>query len=442
MRPALTFVARLEPRWRDLRYGFLFFPGLVALLFVGLALLLVRIDRLGGAHGLGVGFGGDAPAARSVLSSIAASLITVAGLTFSITIVTLQLVSQQFTPRALRNFLGDRLNQLVAGSFVGIFAYCLLVLRAVRDATPTSSTFNGFVPALSVTLAIVLGLATLALLLVFIHHVSRSIQVSAIASSIGQATLDAVEALYPSDFGRPAEQDPGRILHAWQAEAEPTVVRPMRPGYVQAVALEAFEGQGTYAEWKIHVRVVPGDFATPETALLEAWPPRGEEVAVDDLRGLVAVEDERDLAQDALYGIRQLTDIAVRALSPSTNDPTTAVTCIGYVQAVLERLAGRAFPPRVRRLESTDLVANRHEFEDFVDVGLRQIAAHSRGEERVVAALREGAASIARRASAAGAHDRAAAVVAAITEALERDGASSPGARRTSARGASTARAR
>jgi uncharacterized membrane protein len=438
MKSNLAFLAKLQPHWRDLRYGFLYFPGLVALVFVGLALLLVRIDRLGGTHGLGVGFGGDASAARSVLSSIASSLITVAGLTFSITIVSLQLVSQQFTPRALRNFLGDRLNQLVVGSFVGIFAYCLLVLRAVRDATPSSQTFDGFVPALSVTLAIALGIATLGLLLVFIHHMSRSLQVSTIASSIGRSSLDAVETLYPADFGRPAEEDPDGVVRAWRAEAEPLVVSPARPGYVQAVATQGFENEDAHAGWKIHICAVPGDFVTPMTALVEVWAPEEDDAVAEEISALVAVENERDLAQDALYGVRQLTDIAVRALSPSMNDPTTAVTCIGYSGAVLERLVGRAFPRRVRRLESTEVVARRREFEDFVDVGVRQVAHHAREEPRVGRALLAIAASVARLARAAGAEERAKAVEEAVSE-LSEGAASFPGDRRTSARGASRA---
>jgi uncharacterized membrane protein len=432
MRSRLTFLARLEPHWRDLRYGFLFLPGIIALAFVGLALLLVRIDRLGDTHGLGVGFGGDAAAARSVLSTIASSLITVAGLTFSITIVSLQLVSQQFTPRALRGFLGDRLNQVVAGSFVGIFAYCLLVLRAVRDATPTSTTFDGFVPALSVTLGIALGIATLGLLLVFIHHMSRSIQVSTIASSIGRSTLDAVEELYPVAFGEPAGEPPDEVLRRWRSAGEPVVVRATRPGYVQTVSVDAFADGEAYAEWKLYLRSVPGDFVTPATPVAEVWAPEPDDEVVDEVHAVIEVDNERDIAQDALYGVRQLTDIAVRALSPSMNDPTTAVTCIGYSKAVLETLAGRAFPRQSRRSERTYVVARRREFEEFVDVGLRQVALHARDEPRVVAALRAAAESVAREARTAGAHDRAEAAEAVVDDLAEEPGTSPRDGRRTS----------
>src|SRR3712207_1681522 len=128
-----SLIGALHARVHNLRYGFLFLPGAIALALGVLATILVRLDRTGGSHGLGLGFTGGPDAARNVLTTIAGSLITVAGLTFSITIVSLQLVSQQFTPRALRGFLGDRVNQTVAGMFVGIFVYSLLVLRSVRD---------------------------------------------------------------------------------------------------------------------------------------------------------------------------------------------------------------------------------------------------------------------------------------------------------------------
>jgi uncharacterized membrane protein len=429
--------ATLTSHWSDLRYGFLFLPGLIAAAFIALALMVVRIDRLGGVHGVGVGFGGDASAGRAVLSTIATSLITVAGLTFSITIVSLQLVSQQFTPRALRNFLGDRLNQTVAGCFVGIFAYCLLVLRAIRDSSGTSRTFDGFVPAAAVTLAIALGILTLGLLLVFIHHMSRSIQVSTIASKIGRSTLEAVDELYPEAFGTPSEERPDELVQRWHSRGEPVVVNADRPGFVRTVELDGVLESEDHEGWRIHVTVAPGDFVTPMTTLAEVWAPAtAEQTVVDTVSTLVTVENERDLAQDALYGIRQLTDIAVRALSPSMNDPTTAITCLGYTRAVIERLGGRAFPSRVRRLNSVSLVVRRREFDEFVNVGLRQVAHHARGEPRVVSAVVEAADSVAEIARAVGAHGRADLVEDVVARLDERDEAMS-GGRRTSARAVS-----
>lgn len=194
--------ARLRARWLDLVDGFWFVPAAVALAYVFLALGLIAIDRSGGDGGVDAAFGGDAEAARGILSTIAGSLITVAGLTFSLTIVVLTLVSSQFSTRVVRNLLADRVNQIVAGSFTGLFAFCLIVLRTVRDPQPPEPEF---VPALSVSVSIVLALFSLALLLVFIHHMGTSIQAPQIAARVGRATLAAIEQLYPEPYGHAVE---------------------------------------------------------------------------------------------------------------------------------------------------------------------------------------------------------------------------------------------
>src|SRR5262249_39687612 len=139
-------------------------------------------------------FSGGAAEASTILSIIAGSLITVAGLTFSITIVVLQLLSSQYTPRSLRSFLQDRVTQVVAGGFFGIFAYSLIVLMTVRDPAPFDP---GFLPTVSITVGINLGLLGLALLLIFIHHIGQIIQVSDIAARIAMQTMRAIDTSYP-----------------------------------------------------------------------------------------------------------------------------------------------------------------------------------------------------------------------------------------------------
>lgn len=139
-----------------------------------------------------------------MLVTIARSLITVAGLTFSIRIVGLQLVSQQFSPRALRGFPGDHLNQTVVGAFVGTFIYCVLVLRTVTKGADGSADF---VPGLSVTVSVMFAIASIGMLLVFIHHMAQTIQVSSIAARIAQETLKTLEPLYADEFGEPSRVD-------------------------------------------------------------------------------------------------------------------------------------------------------------------------------------------------------------------------------------------
>ena len=373
---------RLRALWQNLIAGFWLVPGAVATVIAASAFLFVEIDRAAGVGGIGIGFDGDAGAARDILSTIAGSLITVAGLTFSMTIVVLTLISSQFTPRALRGFLGDRVNQVVAGAFVGIFLYCLIVLRSVRGG----GDGDAFVPALSVTVAIALGLLTLVLLLLFVHHMGRSIQASHIAARIARQTLAAVDRLYPERYSASSEEDPEEIVPSWLEDGKPASVTPARAGYVLLVDLDSILKAAAPGA-RLQVAVRPGDFVTEEDVLARMWPADRLEEARAPLRRSIPVEDERDLHQDVSYGLQQLTDIALKALSPGINDPTTAVTCIGYLRAVLERLARRAIPGAVRRLDDAIVVAEQRSFEEYADSAFSEIGRYASDNARVVLVL-------------------------------------------------------
>jgi len=397
--------------WRHLANGFWFVPSAVALGYAALALVLVRVDRGAGADGADVGFGGDGDAARGILSTIAGSLITVAGLAFSLTILVLILVSSQFTPRALPRLLADRLNQVVAGSFVGLFAYCLLVLRTVRVETDTSP---GFVPALAVSAAIVLALVALALLLLFIHHMGHSIQASQIVARMGRETLEAIDRVYSDGYrGTPAESGDD-LVRAWCDQAEPQCVFPTRPGYVQAIALDGLLKPLEADDVRIHVPVRPGDFVTQATALVAVWPAEAvDEAKAQSLRRAISIENERSFSEDAGYGIRQLADVALKALSPGINDPTTAETCVGYLRAALECLAGRELPGEVHRHPDRQAVAVVRSvgFEEYAHAAYGEIGRFSSDNARVVSAVLEALVHVGESARAAGAQERTAIVV-------------------------------
>jgi len=180
---------KLRMVWARVRDSFWFIPAVLTLLFAVLAVVFVgldatyEIDMFQGGHWL---MGGSVDGARAVLSTIAASLITVTGVVFSITIVALQLASTQFTPRVLRNFLADRSNQRVLGVFIGTFTYTLLVLRVVRS----SEEIKTFVPELSVSVAIILALISIGFLIHFIHHAASSIQAGVILDRVTREALE------------------------------------------------------------------------------------------------------------------------------------------------------------------------------------------------------------------------------------------------------------
>lgn len=378
---------QLLARLRNLLHGFWLVPGAVALIVALLGQLLLEIDESTGEDGAGL-FPGDADAARVVLSVVAGSLITVSGLVFSLTIVTLQLVSSEYTPRALRPLLGDTINQVVAGAFVGIIAYCLLVLRSVRE---------DFVPTLALTGAIVLGLTGLALLLVFVHHVGRSIKVDEILARLARDTLRAADRLYPEPFGQPDS--------APQALAGPaSFVRTDQAGWLRAVAVDRLAERLRDAE-SVEILVAPGDFITPARHVAAVRPPTASAAAA---AAAFEIARERDFQQDVGFGIGLLADIAVRALSPGVNDPTTAVTSIGYLGAVLERLAGKAWPQRDRRIGERELLvrAAGQSFEGLLQSAFLQIGRYGQDDPRVVAATLEALARVARVAADVGAADR------------------------------------
>jgi uncharacterized membrane protein len=407
----------IETQWQNVSRGFWFYPGVVALAFVGLAAGLVALDRGFGTDGIAIVFDGDASAARSILSTTAGSLITVAGLAFSITVVTSQLVSSQFTPRAIRSFLGDRISQLLAGAFVGIFAYCLLVLRSLRDENESST---GFVPSLAVSVGILLGLVGLVLLLAFIHRITQLIKVENIAARIACEALASIESLYPEPYGEPAPED-RELVARWEQESEPTVIRPERPGYVQSIALDKLQDVlGGPA--CVHVVARPGDYVTETSPLARVWPAEeADDGPAKRLRRLFSVQSERDVADDAGFGVRQLADIALRAISPGVNDPTTAVTCIGYLQAIVERLAGRGFPTGARRLadSGTVIVTAGPSFDAFVREAFTEIGRYASSNARVAASLLDALAAVGRAARTAGAHERLGSILETAEEIAE-----------------------
>jgi uncharacterized membrane protein len=379
-----------------------FLPASILVACGALAFGLVEIDRSADPDGAFL-FSGDASAARTVLSVLAGSLITVSGLALSLMVLVLQLASSQFSPRVLPSFLSDRMTQATVGAFVGIFTFSLIALRSVG---------SGFVPRLTVTLASGLGILAVILLVGFIHHVSRLIQVSRIAARIGNATLGRVDTLYPAPFGHAAEDDAEVVVARWRDGSAPLRVTADRPGYVIDADLSRLATALAGTASRVHIMVAPGDFVTPADVLVEVWSAdleRAQRAACET----VSVAGERSPDFDLGFGIRQLADVALRALSPSLNDPTTARTCIGYLRAILERLAERDLPPRVRRFDDSDalIVAARPAFADYL-APVREVGRFAAPSAETLRELIELCESVAERAHAAGADSRADAALA------------------------------
>lgn len=340
--------ARLQTAWEQLRTSFWFVPLLMALSAVGLANGLVALDASVSGRALAQSVGwiwsGGAGGARSLLSTVASSMITVAGTVFSITIAALTLASSQFGPRLLRNFTRDTGNQVVLGTFVSTFLFCLLVLRAVRGQNE-----GDFVPYLSITVGLLLAAVSIGVLIYFIHHVAVSIQAEHLVATVGRELRSRVVRLQPQEVeedGLAAACDgpslPDHACAAVQADAS---------GYVQQVDRASIVSQATEDGLQIRLERQPGDFVMEGEALMWVWTRSGrlEPDRSRSLQEAVSLGDQRTPTADLRYGVQQLTEIASRALSPGINDPFTAVACTDWLMDALARVARREPLPRCHR---------------------------------------------------------------------------------------------
>ena len=337
--------ARLRSWWYDIENSLWFLPAVLTAAAVILAFVTVQLDQtllLDRRSEVRWLFGGGAEGARGVLQAIAGTMITVTALVFSITVVALQLASSQLSPRVLRTFMGDRGNQTVLGFFIGTFTYALLVLRVVRS--PLEDT-GGFVPSLSVTVAILLALLSVALLIFFVHHATNAMRASVVIDRAAGATRDLVTHLYPEDIGEASDANPP----GWLDSVPATRVRAEGSGYLQSINAEALFALAEHHALTIRPEPLVGDFILPGEPLASVWPEDAVDEEVERAIGEALVLGlERTLHADVAFGIQQLSDIAVKALSPGINDPTTAMICIDRLSEVLVTLATRGKPEEVR----------------------------------------------------------------------------------------------
>ncbi len=341
---------RLFNLWESVRTSFWFLPGLLVLASIALSVIMIAVDRqveLESYQLFGLLFTGGPEGARSVLSTIAGSMITIAGVTFSITIVALTLASSQFGPRLLRNFMMDTGNQVVLGTFIATFIYCLLVLRSVAAEGPTA-----FVPSVSVTFAVVLALTNVGVLIYFIHHVSTSIQADRVIASVDNELSEHLQRLFPEELGQELGQDESDEPD-WQSEAEEcdeaVNLAAAESGYLQAVDSNGLLEIASSNDLLICLRYRPGEFVVAGSTLVAVKSPEPLEASLaSQIVGAFILGPQRTPEQDAEFAIHQLVEIALRALSPGINDPFTAITCLDRLGSALCYLAERAFPSPYR----------------------------------------------------------------------------------------------
>jgi uncharacterized membrane protein len=337
--------------WSDLRSSFWFMPSLIVVGSIAFAVALIETDSAGSDRWLAQWprlFGAGAEGARQMLSTLAGSMMSVMGITFSMTLVALALASSQYTSRILRNFMASRITQLTLGIFAGIFAYCLVVLRTVRSGDVE------FVPSMAVFFAFFLALGGVVVLIFFIHHIATSIQASSIIASIAEDTITSIERLFPERLGRGPDEDENQdqVLQSLE-ERSWYPVPAEKNGYIQSVNNEALLRLARSKKTVVRMERGIGGFVvqnTPLVSLALDEPPDPETIAA--LNSAYNIGRHRTVEQDPAFGIRQIVDMALKALSPGVNDTSTAVMCVDYLSAILAQLASRKFPALLRYEEN------------------------------------------------------------------------------------------
>jgi uncharacterized membrane protein len=374
-------LGQLRALWDRIHTSIWFVPTLMSIGAILLAWLTVWLDQQvedEDLHEFWFVFEVGSEGARGVLQAISGSIITVTGTVFSITIIVLQLASQQYTPRVLRGFTTDRFTHVVLGTLIGTFTYTLLVQRTVRSS---NDDIEAFVPIISVTLAVVLALASILLLVVFIHNIAQGVRASAIINNVTHDVVAVIERIFPAQIGEPAPEDETDALQDTPAGRMISVTTE-ESGYLQSVDDDALFALADDGHFTVRMERRIGDYLLPGEVLATVWLPRDAEVEATEQQVLDAfvLGDEKTLQQDVERGIIELLDIAVRALSPSLNDPTTAILAIDRLAEVLVRIGTRRFPPRVRTGEDHQVrfIARRHSYDELVVLAFDQIRHHGR----------------------------------------------------------------
>lgn len=377
--------ARLYLVLDQLRAGFWFVPLSMLCLSVGLALGLTYFDERfdpGIKTSIQWAYSGGPQGARSLLTTIAGSMITAATVTFSLASVALSIASQQYGSRILRNFMRDRITQVLLGTFVSTFIYSVFVVRAIRGAE------DGFVPAVSVTVAIALSVVSLVLLVVFVHHISASIKASHILQVIREDLDSALAGLFPSCSGRAYGMQVNMDLLARNGSMEVTCDTS---GYLQYIDMDTLIELARRNRVVIEIKVMPGDHLISCSTVAHILGADSiEQQQVESIAGAFVVGWERTPAQDIRYQFQQLTQVVVRSLSPGINDPFTAITGIDQIATGISQVVRQGPVVRARTDDQGELrvIASSPELDDLLQETVGHIAIYAGNDRFVMAGLR------------------------------------------------------
>ncbi|MEX1122870.1 MAG: DUF2254 domain-containing protein [Balneolales bacterium] len=378
--------------WKELIATFWFLPVIIIGFSVALSIGLLTLDSkvtISQEGWIRFFLVNNSDSARSILSTISGAMIGVAGTVFSVTLVALTLASSQLGPRLIQNFMYIRLNQVVLGSYISTYLYCLLVLNAVSE----DNEFT-FIPSISILAAILAAITNIILLIVFIHQIAINIQADKVISDISDIISKQVKALFPQKMGEEKEEEVKvkRALAISDYQNHIIIKSPYKSGYIQYidsnVLIEIVAGRNALLELNHR----PGQYVVrgAELGILHSNADLKKD-ALDKLSNQFVIGKTKTSQQDLEFSIHQMVEIGSRALSTGVNDPFTTITCIDNLTATMSHLAQVEFPSKYRFDDEGSLrvIANTLNFEGVLDAAFNQIRQFSGGSPAVIIRLME-----------------------------------------------------
>jgi uncharacterized membrane protein len=359
--PSFSKHLRLDAIRERLATSLTLIPGSAMLLALAMAMFTGWLDEKV-ALDFWYTYGGQPRSARELLSTLSSAVLSITGVVFSITILVLQLANTQFSSRVLKTFLKDKQTQLSMGVLLGSFVYSVALLPSVRDET---FDHPEFVPELSITIALGLALLSVAFFIRYIHHMAHSIRAVEVVHRIASETRASMQRMYPEL----AEADLPTRAVAPERPEDHLLTHDGDPGVLVSVDEKPLLDLATKHDVFIELLHHMGDFVPRDAPIFRVW---GASCDPSDLKACVGIDQERTHQQDPAFGLRQLVDIAERALSPGVNDPTTAVQALDQIHDLLRWLSRRAFPSPVVVDASgvPRLLLPRPDFAAYVHLGL------------------------------------------------------------------------
>lgn len=382
-------MVRLRQTIDQLRHRLGFIPTASIFSAIVIAQLMLWIDGELDDQGIPRFLQTTVGSGRAILAAIAGGLISSVTLLLSLMLVAVQLASSQFSPRTLRNWIGDRTQQWAIGIVLGTTVYCLLILRETRVFDEGGREGAELTPHLSVILAVVLGIGSLLAVVRSVDHLTNRLRIGSVAAMLLDETVALIETTDRRSVDNP-ELNPasvptkGERRIARPADAHPVLAESA--GWVQQIDTEAIL-RALPEHSTIDVTIAAGSFSYPGTPIAWMWPAPDDDACFDEIRRSFAFGDTRTMQQDIGFGIMQMVDIALRALSPGVNDPNTANDLIVHLGAVLLALWEREVSQPTVEHDTRTLIRSSLDHEDYLQAAFGSIRVHGAGDPDVAATM-------------------------------------------------------